>query len=518
MFEELSGKNLSEIPRGAHNDSSDVTEEDNEELNTPIYPDPDDKTVYKIILEQGEGTEKPSKLDKLEIQIEKPEETTTETLELTNQPESYSKLLRTMKKNELSELHIKEEIYKVKLIDWVSISDILEDGSMIKTILKRGIGYDLIEYKDDVKLNIKVSQLDSVLLNEDRIVSCESPLIPTGLYELLKTMKLLEQASIQIKNSYYKESFPGYGDILNDTDITLYINILDLKKVEDMYLDGSFYKKVAVEGEGKNIPNSNAIVRIRYKLEIESQAVLNNFDGDLLQIYMDEDEVPSLWTHCLRQMKEGDIVKVECNMMGLHSSYLNDGLDPKYNYETYARPNVHSCVFTIELVSFDMGKVNYNMTYEDRCNEANRIKEAGNKVFKASRYERALEKYEAANSSLEPINDCPSLFRPIHFLLCGNITLCNLRMEKWHEAETHARKILDYNPNDTKALYRRALARSGLQNYEAALNDLKNAKRVSEEKNDKEMLAAINKEIIKINAITKKTREKEKGIYKNLFQ
>ena len=216
-------------------------------------------------------------------------------------------------------------------------------------------------------------------------------------------------------------------------------------------------------------------------------------------------------------MKEGDLVKVECNMMGLHSNYLNDGLNPVYNYDTYAVPGVHSCIFYITLVSFDMGKVNYNMTYEDRCTEANRIKDAGNKLFKIGRFDRALEKYEAANSSLEPITDSPSILRPLHLLLYGNITICYLKMEKWHEAETHARKVLDFNPYDVKALYRRALARIQLQNYDAANEDLKSAKRISEEKNDKEMVSAVVKEINKIKSLSKESRIKEKAIYKNLF-
>ena len=218
-----------------------------------------------------------------------------------------------------------------------------------------------------------------------------------------------------------------------------------------------------------------------------------------------------------QNLQPGDLVKVECNMMGLHSNYLNDGLNPVYNYDTYAVPGVHSCIFYITLVSFDMGKVNYNMTYEDRCTEANRIKDAGNKLFKIGRFDRALEKYEAANSSLEPITDSPSILRPLHLLLYGNITICYLKMEKWHEAETHARKVLDFNPYDVKALYRRALARIQLQNYDAANEDLKSAKRISEEKNDKEMVSAVVKEINKIKSLSKESRIKEKAIYKNLF-
>ena len=518
MFDEFSGSDFKNIPVNPRKDSSEYSDEANEELNIPIFPHPSDKTFYKIILEAGEGTEKPGKLDVVDIEIEESSgEKIKKQVILKEEPANFSLLLQSMKRREISELHIEEHTIKVEVVDWISVSDILDNGSMIKTITKRGIGYDFIEYKDDVKLHIKIFQQDLILFNEELTVSCEAPVIPTGLFELLKSMKHLEEASVEITHEYFIEAFTGCGEA-QVGKISMEVRIIDLKKVEDMYLDGSFYKLLLVEGEGKNLPNPNAIVRIKYKLEIGEQVVLSNFEETLLEIHMDEDEVPSLWTHCLRQMKEGDVVRVECNLVGLHANYLSDGLDHKYNYNTYAVEGTHSCFFTIILVSFDMGKVNYNMTYQDRCNEANRIKNAGNKLFKIGRFDRAREKYEAANSSLEPLTDSPSILRPIHLLLCGNITLCYLKMEKWHEAEANARKVLQYNPNDVKALYRRALAWIELQNYDAADQDLKNAKRVSEDKGDKEMLVAVERELNKIKAITKKNLAKEKAIYKNLFQ
>ena len=518
MFDEFSGADFKSIPVNPRKDSSEYTDDGIEELNTPIFPNPSDKSFHKVILEAGDGTEKPGKLDIIDIEIEENSSgVEKKQVKLNEQPANFSLLLQSMKKQEVSQLYFEERIIKVKVLDWVSILDVLDDGTMIKTITKKGIGYDLIDYKDDVKIHLKIFQQDSIIFNEKLTVSCEVPSISAGLFDLLKTMKLLEEASVIITQEYFRDSFSPFT-AAQTGDISMEVRILDLKKVEDMYLDGSFYKKIITEGEGKNLPNPNATVRVRYKLEIGGQIVLSNFEEALLEILMDEDEVPNLWTHCLRQMKEGDVVRVECNLMGLHANYLNDGLDHKYNYDTYAVEGVHSCVFTINLVSFDMGKVNYNMTHQDRCNEANRIKDAGNKLFKIGRYDRALEKYEAANSSLEPLTDSPSILRPIHQLLCGNITLCYLKMEKWHEAEATARKVLQFNPNDVKALYRRALAWIELQNYDAADQDLKNAKRVCEEKGDKEMLVAVEREINKIKAITKKNFAKEKAIYKNLFQ
>lgn len=290
MFDELSGMDLSKIPSRTQNDSSDYSEEENEETNVAIYPNPSNKSYYKIIETLGQGTEKPGKLDKLEVQIQESQE--TKTIDLPYENPEFSALLQTMKANETSVLYFNETSVKVKLISWVSIKDLLDDGNMIKTITKKGMGYDLIENKDDVKLKIRILAFSKEIYNEEKIVSCELPLISPGLYEILKTMKLLESAQITIKSPYYKSNFPDFP--FAEEDVSIEIDVLDLRKVEDMYLDGSFYKKVVIEGEGKNLPNTNASVRIRYKLEIDNKVVLSNFEDSLLQIIMDEDEVPSL--------------------------------------------------------------------------------------------------------------------------------------------------------------------------------------------------------------------------------
>ncbi|CAG9323234.1 unnamed protein product [Blepharisma stoltei] len=398
--------------------------------------------------------------------------------------------------------------------------DLFNNGTVFKTITKVGFGYDTIEYKDDITIDITVRQEGATVFQEPNLKLVIVPeSVPEALIEILKTMKLKEEAQLKIHNKYFRDNFERFmPNPVTDADFLVDIKIIDMRKAEDMYLDGSFYKRTIEEGAGKDLPNTNAHVRVLYKLDIEGETVLTNFDQEPLEIIMDEDEVPSLWTHCLRQMKEGDLVKVECNLMGLHANYLNDGLDKKYNFDTYAKENQHSAEFYIKLVSFQMGRTNYNMTTQDRADEALRIKEAGNKLFKVGRYDRAVEKYEAANTTIDPITDDPHKFRPIRNALLGNITLCNLKLERWHEAAVDANKILDMNPADVKALYRRGLARKELENLEGALEDFKEAKRVSQEKGDKEMGVTVENEIKRIKAIMKKSYSREKEIYKNLFK
>jgi hypothetical protein len=182
--------------------------------------------------------------------------------------------------------------------------------------------------------------------------------------------------------------------------------------VEDLYMDGSFFKRLVVDGAGKNIPNSNARMKVNFRLEVEGRPVAGNWEAEPLHIIMDECEVPSIWTHCLRQMKEGDSVQVECNLMGLHAHFLSDGLDPVYNFDTYVAEATTAFLF-LKLEDFDMGKTNYNFTLTERREEALRIKDTAARLFARCSWERALEKYEAALHTLQPIADDPHNMRPV---------------------------------------------------------------------------------------------------------
>jgi tetratricopeptide (TPR) repeat protein len=96
---------------------------------------------------------------------------------------------------------------------------------------------------------------------------------------------------------------------------------------------------------------------------------------------------------------------------------------------------------------------------EDRLKEALRVKEAGTQLFRKGLFSRSLEKYESANGTLHPSSDDPVNFRPVVVQLLGNISLCHIKMESWHEAASVCGKALEINPADVKALYRRAIAR-----------------------------------------------------------
>ena len=499
-----------------------------------------EKKLYKKIVSKGTGLEKPGTIDEVCLRWgdaaleELPPAQTLLMGEGLLWP-GIELLLTSMRENEVCESHLsadlsdgKEQKVKVELLSFNHRYDLLGNKTLIKRRTKKGFGYEHADHKDDVTFTLKVTSQPSNSLHFDSS-SLKGVMDPDrlteGLFQILKSMKLHEEAEVEVNKTYFLDNFQGYYSEIpsEDTGIVVTIRLDDMAKVEDLYLDGTFYKRTLVNGEGKNIPNTNAHLRVFYKLEANGRVLIENFGGAPLEMILDEDEVPSLWTHCFRQMKEGDRFLVEGNLLGLHSHNASDGLNPVFNLETY--PDIgNSMWLTLELISFDMGKTNYNMSMQDRADESNRIKEAGIKLFKVTftqkgLYERALEKFEAAESTLQPLRDDPHRFNPIHYTLLHNISVCHFKVKNWHEVETFSNKILEINPEDVKALYRRGISRKELWNYDGALSDFAAAKNYMEikgqtaEGNYREICA----EWQKTKKLEREANAKEKEIYKNVF-
>ena len=190
----------------------------------------------------------------------------------------------------------------IELLDFLNVYDLKDDGNLMKKIIRQGFGYERCGYKDEIKINIKISQGETVLFEApeyNMVLNDED----SALFEILKSMKIKEESECTCKYDYFAanhKTLEGQAELVDQSDPVVYVNVLDMLKVEDMYLDGTFYKRIVTNGWGKSLPNTNAIVRVHYKLETEGKIWYNNFDEEHFTFVMDGDDVPSLWIHCLR--------------------------------------------------------------------------------------------------------------------------------------------------------------------------------------------------------------------------
>ncbi|XP_033123357.1 sperm-associated antigen 1-like isoform X2 [Anneissia japonica] len=134
------------------------------------------------------------------------------------------------------------------------------------------------------------------------------------------------------------------------------------------------------------------------------------------------------------------------------------------------------------------------MSEEEKVSMANREKDKGNEAFHSKDFKEALAYYSRS------ISIQPSL------AAYNNRALASIKLKKFDDAVKDCDKVLEDEPDNVKALLRRATAKKGLKNYHAAKLDIQ--KTLSLEpgnKQAKSMLAEI------ITADSKNTKTESKG-------
>mmetsp|Transcript_23768 Transcript_23768/g.53556 ORF Transcript_23768/g.53556 Transcript_23768/m.53556 type:complete len:303 (+) Transcript_23768:32-940(+) len=108
-----------------------------------------------------------------------------------------------------------------------------------------------------------------------------------------------------------------------------------------------------------------------------------------------------------------------------------------------------------------------------RPHTAERLKAEGGKHFRDGEFEAALSSYGAALESLVSFPDAA-----LQSTLASNQALCFLKLSKFREAEESAAAALAADASNSKAAYRRGLARLSSGNPRGAVEDLQKALRL----------------------------------------
>lgn len=162
-----------------------------------------------------------------------------------------------------------------------------------------------------------------------------------------------------------------------------------------------------------------------------------------------------------------------------------------------------------------------NWKNKEDCTEAfTKIKTAGNTLFKAGEYKKALKKYQKAmkyvdhfcEESMELEDEEEKKVKlefalPLHL----NLSAVSFKLNNFEKTISECGEALALDENNTKALFRRAQAKRCQNEWESALSDLNIA--AEKEPNDK----AIKNEIIRIKNEIAAYKKKEKSTYAKMF-
>merc|ERR1719411_721035 len=194
---------------------------------------------------------------------------------------------------------------------------------------------------------------------------------------------------------------------------------------------------------------------------------------------------------------------------------------PKHEDLDQLRKAPEDLEFILELVKVDQPgefqKEVTEMNDEETLNTVPQLKEEGNNLFKEKKYEEAIEKYVEALSRIDIII-CKNQFKNMPNLieqktpLLLNYAQCKLFLGDFRSAIGPCDEVLNIEPKNVKALFRRGKAHVRLLSSEEATKDFEAVMKL-----DKKLTNACKKEIEKLEVLEKKKYKEDKENMDKLF-
>lgn len=250
--------------------------------------------------------------------------------------------------------------------------------------------------------------------------------------------------------------------------------------VLDIHDDGGLLKTTLRAGEassGRPPPLSRC--KVRYIASVLPEC--RRFEALVREFQMGEEQVPRGLEKCVSTMHKGET----CELIArAEYAYGDDGRLPDV-------PPGSSLRYELELISWvPPKKERFELTDEERFEEARRLKQLGTNAFSSGLYLDAQVHYHEASRLL--LTDFEELRAPSGkelecralLLACMlNVAQCALRREEWFAAEKACTSVLEQladpmgreKEQHQKALYRRAKARIARSEFDLARKDVKAA-------------------------------------------
>lgn len=328
------------------------------------------------------------------------------------------------------------------------------------------------------------------------------------------TMARKEKAIIFVSSTYLTKSslMPQLEGL---EEVHFHVELVQFIQVRDMLGDGRLIKRRVVDGKGEfpmDCPLHDSLLRVHYKgmLLDEPKSVFydtrTDNDGEPLEFCSGEGLVPEGFEMCVRLMLPGEKSIVTC--------------PPDFAYDKFPRPaNVPEGAYVqweIELLGFEMPKDWTGLTFEEIMDEADKIKNTGNRLFKEGKFELAKAKYDKVlreYNHVHPHDDEEGkIFANSRSSLHLNVAFCYQKMGEYRKSIETCNKVLDANPVHVKALYRRGMSFMLLGEFDDARNDFEKMITV-DKSSEPDATAALLKLKQKEQEAEKKARKQFKGLF-----
>lgn len=302
-----------------------------------------------------------------------------------------------------------------------------------------------------------------------------------------------------------------FSSIPRNSSLNVNLELVSLKPVIDVCGDSKVIKKILEEGESLVVSDEGAAVTVRYIAKLEDGTVFDKrgFDGEAsLEFITDEEQVILGLDRAVMTMKKG-----ERALLTIRPEYGFGESEVRRGFATV--PPSSTLVYEIEMVDFVKEKAPWELSSKERIEAAGKKKEGGNDLFKSGKYQRAAKKYDKAADYVgkegsfgdEEIKQVKAL--RVQCWLNG--AACSLKLNQFKEAIQLCSKVLDFEFNNVKALFRRAQAFMENVDLDLAEIDIRKALELDPENREVKM---IQKRLRQLQA---ECNKRDAKMYANMF-
>ncbi|KAG8041366.1 hypothetical protein G9C98_002354 [Cotesia typhae] len=259
----------------------------------------------------------------------------------------------------------------------------------------------------------------------------------------------------------------------------------------------------------------------KFKLEVWETIVQKMALNEVSKFIVDKSLVTSypFVSKTLREVDKPQNEKVNRHCCGV--TLQNEGVG--YSDLNELLKNPQDLSFTIELLSVvhsnEYEKELWQMTEKEKLEYIPVLREKGNEEFRKKNYDSASEKYRTAIGILEqlmliekPKDEEWMKLNKLKNPLLLNYAQCKLLNKEYYDVIEHCTTVLENEPDNVKALFRRGKAHIGAWNQVEATKDLDKAAEL-----DPTLKSVVEKELQALASAIKKKEQFEKKSYTSIF-
>lgn len=387
-----------------------------------------------------------------------------------------------------------------------------QDGGVIKEITTQASAEEKAMPGDKVTVHYVGKLTDGSLFDSSRDRG-EKFTFNLGKGEVIKgwdigvaTMNVGERCVLYIKSDYgygptgSPPKIPGGATLVFDVELFSFQGE-DITKDKDQ----GAIKRTKKAGDGYDTPNDGSMVEIDLKGFLGGK----QFDDRQLKFELGEGldhQVPRGAQLCIEKMKIKETAEVT--------------LTPKYGFgstgckEKGVGPN-ETLKYEITLNSFEKSMESWQLDPDQKVVQAKMFKEKGTKFFKEGKFDIAASRYNRVIDFIEheiSLKGDAEVERK-NLLQAGrlNLALCKMKVGDYLHTKNLCSKVIEENPENEKAWFRRGEAGFLLNDWENAKNDFEKAVELDPENKAAKNKVALCEQKIKIH------KQREKKTFANMF-